>query len=42
MEESGGRAGGYTARLVCKSGGGQQGVIRLVRCGAGSEKDELQ
>lgn len=34
------RAGGFVARLVCQSGGGQRGVIRSVLCGAESEKDE--
>ena len=29
-EESGRRAGGFVARFVCQSGGGQQGVNRSV------------
>ena len=41
MQNVGGRrAGGFVARLVCQSGGGQRGAIRSVLCGAESEKDE--
>lgn len=40
-EEPGRTAGGFVARLVGQSGGGQRGVIRSVLCGAESEKVSL-